>query len=338
MEQTLGKRIVENRKRLKLTQDQLAEKLGVTAQAVSKWENDQSCPDIATLPKLAAIFGISTDDLLGYSNPHFVHEAEIVDHKEQESDGIHIQKGNWEVRWDNSKSYSVGFAVLVLCVGLLFLLSQIFVLELSFWEILWPTSLLIFGIWGLWKRFSFFRVGCALFGGYILVSKFFLLSISFDKNLIWAGLILLFGASLLADAIKKPKKTVFFVHPATEKNKFQNNGYQCTENSFIYENRFGEINQSIALESLHQGEVNVSFGEYTLDFSETKSITPDCTVHVQCSFGELHLIIPSRYKVVSSLRSAFAEVEFIGSPDEFPVGVMYLEGNINFGEMEIKYI
>ncbi len=42
MEQTLGKRIAENRKRLKLTQDQLAEKLGITAQAVSKWENDVS--------------------------------------------------------------------------------------------------------------------------------------------------------------------------------------------------------------------------------------------------------------------------------------------------------
>ena len=64
MEQTLGKRIVDNRKRLKLTQDQLAEKLGVTAQAVSKWENDQSCPDITILPKLADIFGISTDELL----------------------------------------------------------------------------------------------------------------------------------------------------------------------------------------------------------------------------------------------------------------------------------
>ena len=65
MEQTLGKRIMEHRKALGLTQDQLAEKLGVTAQAVSKWENDQSCPDITMLPKLADIFGITTDALLG---------------------------------------------------------------------------------------------------------------------------------------------------------------------------------------------------------------------------------------------------------------------------------
>ena len=56
MAETLGKRIAEHRKRLGLTQDALAEKLGITAQAVSKWENDLSCPDITMLPKLAEIF------------------------------------------------------------------------------------------------------------------------------------------------------------------------------------------------------------------------------------------------------------------------------------------
>ena len=73
MEQTIGRRIAENRKRLGMTQDQLAEKLGVTAQAVSKWENDQSCPDITMLPRLAEIFGISTDALLGRDTAQPVH-------------------------------------------------------------------------------------------------------------------------------------------------------------------------------------------------------------------------------------------------------------------------
>ena len=45
MEETLGKRIVFHRKRLGLTQDALAELMGVTAQAVSKWENDQGFPE-----------------------------------------------------------------------------------------------------------------------------------------------------------------------------------------------------------------------------------------------------------------------------------------------------
>ena len=72
MEETLGKRIVFHRKRLGLTQDALAELMGVTAQAVSKWENDQSCPDIGALPKLAEIFSISTDELLGSNGKRFI--------------------------------------------------------------------------------------------------------------------------------------------------------------------------------------------------------------------------------------------------------------------------
>jgi len=55
MEQTIGNRIKQLRKSRSMTQDQLADKLGVTAQAVSKWENDQSCPDIAMLPAKAPI-------------------------------------------------------------------------------------------------------------------------------------------------------------------------------------------------------------------------------------------------------------------------------------------
>ncbi len=75
MEQTLGKRIMQHRKDMGLTQDQLAEKLGVTAQAVSKWENDLSCPDINMLPRLAEVFGTTTDALLGHEK---VYEAEVV--------------------------------------------------------------------------------------------------------------------------------------------------------------------------------------------------------------------------------------------------------------------
>ena len=102
MEQTLGKRIMLCRKSLGMTQDKLAEALGVTAQAVSKWENDQSCPDISMLPKLAELFGITTDELLGHKAEP-VHQAQIVDDaqpEENENEGLHFQKGNWEFKYD----------------------------------------------------------------------------------------------------------------------------------------------------------------------------------------------------------------------------------------------
>ena len=68
MNETIGNRISKHRKEKGLTQEELAEKLGVSSQAVSKWENDQSCPDISLLPILCRIFGISTDELLTGSN------------------------------------------------------------------------------------------------------------------------------------------------------------------------------------------------------------------------------------------------------------------------------
>ncbi len=63
--ETIGKRIAALRRAKGLTQDQLAERVGVTAQAVSKWENDNSCPDISILPLIAEVLGVSTDMLLG---------------------------------------------------------------------------------------------------------------------------------------------------------------------------------------------------------------------------------------------------------------------------------
>ena len=62
--ETLGKRISENRKNKNIKQDELAEMLLVSPQAVSKWENDISCPDISVLPNLAKILGITVDELL----------------------------------------------------------------------------------------------------------------------------------------------------------------------------------------------------------------------------------------------------------------------------------
>ena len=53
------------RKKQGLTQEDLAQRLGVTNQSVSKWESSQCCPDISLIPQLADIFGISIDELFG---------------------------------------------------------------------------------------------------------------------------------------------------------------------------------------------------------------------------------------------------------------------------------
>lgn len=59
----LGNKIKQLRTQYGYTQEGLADKLGVTAQAVSKWENNVTTPDISLLPKLSEVFGVTIDDL-----------------------------------------------------------------------------------------------------------------------------------------------------------------------------------------------------------------------------------------------------------------------------------
>ena len=62
---TLGKKIAELRRDKGMKQDELAEMLGLSPQAISKWETGQGYPEITLLPKIAAVFGVSVDYLLG---------------------------------------------------------------------------------------------------------------------------------------------------------------------------------------------------------------------------------------------------------------------------------
>lgn len=60
-----GRRIAQMRKARNMTQEDLGQRLGISNQAVSKWESDQCCPDIMQLPALADVFGITIDALFG---------------------------------------------------------------------------------------------------------------------------------------------------------------------------------------------------------------------------------------------------------------------------------
>lgn len=64
MKKTLGMLLAELRKQKGMTQLELAEKMGVTDKAVSKWERDLSCPDVNSLPLLAQVLEVSLDQLM----------------------------------------------------------------------------------------------------------------------------------------------------------------------------------------------------------------------------------------------------------------------------------
>lgn len=63
----LGQKIKELRKTRNISQEVLAQYLGVSFQAVSKWETETAMPDVALIPAIASFFGVSTDELFDYN-------------------------------------------------------------------------------------------------------------------------------------------------------------------------------------------------------------------------------------------------------------------------------
>lgn len=86
----MGTRIARYRKELGLTQEALAHRLGVTNQAVSKWEGDVCCPDIQLLPALADALGLSLDALFGRETPEPPKEERPAEDVKEETAPIGI--------------------------------------------------------------------------------------------------------------------------------------------------------------------------------------------------------------------------------------------------------
>ena len=85
----IGEQIKRLRKERNMTQEQLAEKIGISFQAVSKWENDISLPDVETLPIIAGFFGVSMDTIFDY------------DAEKNAEKALEIAKQTWTLRESN---------------------------------------------------------------------------------------------------------------------------------------------------------------------------------------------------------------------------------------------
>ena len=78
----LGQKITQLRKKSHLSQEALAEKMNVSRQAVSKWESNQSIPDIEKIVDLSELFGVTTDYLLKNGTPSFELPGKTTEEKQ----------------------------------------------------------------------------------------------------------------------------------------------------------------------------------------------------------------------------------------------------------------
>jgi transcriptional regulator with XRE-family HTH domain len=109
----IGEKIRSKRRERDLTQEELANILGVTKAAVSKWENEESYPDITMLPQIAQLFHITMDELFNYAPNHKplmivneyhfglsldVVDKQILNYGVAKECGVHKVGDTWEVR------------------------------------------------------------------------------------------------------------------------------------------------------------------------------------------------------------------------------------------------
>ena len=112
MKETFGQRFARLRKNLGFKQDDIAEKVNISAQAVSKWENDISAPDISTLPILADILNVSLDELLGRE----VEQTKIVPEEERKDINSMLLKINILSADGDKVKVNIPLAIIKLCI------------------------------------------------------------------------------------------------------------------------------------------------------------------------------------------------------------------------------
>lgn len=113
-EKELGTLLTELRKQQQLSQEELAEKLNVTRQAISSWERNRSSPDISMLSKICLVFGISMDEFVRNSYLRFSSKTHL---KDNENELVEVNGGeemNTEYRYSPNKydqAIGLGYAI-----------------------------------------------------------------------------------------------------------------------------------------------------------------------------------------------------------------------------------
>ena len=331
-QQSMGKRIMQLRKEKGYTQEQLAEMMGVSAQAVSKWENDVSCPDISILPQLAEKLGVSTDELLGVKpiEPKVV----IVDAQKNKNEG----DGQFSVSWDGGKEAKkdgIWFAVLVIVLGAAFLIQRIGNLSFGIWGIVWPAVLMGLGISWMIKRFSFFSLAVAGLGLYYLLFNLGTVAYVLSWSVIWPSLLVLLGLTILYEA--------FFPH----KNKWCGVNFKgdkhtkseyAEENGFVrYDCSYCEENRRVSVEDFSGGDIDLSFGRSELDLTNVKRVSPNAKLDVDVSFATFELIVPRSMRIYLKSDKSFGSVGKNGEPSTDATESLAVEGDVSFGTMNITY-
>lgn len=339
---SLGKRIAALRKSHGLTQEKLAEQLGVSPQAVSKWETDTSCPDITMLPRLSALFGVSTDALLGVEAP----EPQVVileKEKKQDAQGdIPAAIRNGTKKWHKIARWGcIVFcitAILICAVLLLRSLSVFFTAPgVPVWNYIWPLMLFGVGLWVVFDR-PLFGICMMAVGGYEFIHFGWGVGIDLRFYAIMLGLAIVMLISLLVKAIKNNRKRKQSASSAVAAGTKPASFSMSTEDNFLREEvSFASKNVTYPAQPLKGADIEANFCESVIDLTAVTAFTDNPVIDVDCNFATVTLYVPRTVRVTRKDETAFAAFTVKGEPNEDAAETAVVRGDVNFGSLEVIY-
>lgn len=332
--ETMGKRISDLRKSKGMTQEQLAQRVGVTAQAVSKWENDLSCPDISILPDLAEALGITTDELLGRAPIQTV--GTVADEQGK-------SHSPYTVRVRLNRVERVLFAVLLMGIGVAFLLNAMHIIQLgsgiTFWSVLWPFCVACLGVMTCQAELNPFSIGLFLFGVYMLLFNLGIIPAQYRLTwaMIWPVALILIGLTILIhflwpDLKRKEKGRIFEVDKGDPV-------FECTDDGgFIrIESAFSSQTKHVQAGQPFTGaRVKSAFGSLVLDLAEAE-IVNGAQIETDVSFGSLTVRLPAAVGARAMCKAAFGGYECPPGDPGAEIRVQII-GQVSFGKIEVEYV
>ncbi len=346
--ETLGKRIAALRKEKGLTQEQLAEKVGVSAQAVSKWENDVSCPDITLLPLLADLFGVSVDELLGVKpvEPHVI----ILDKDEMPKDEKKKESFSFEWNKHHGKWSTIAVCIGAILVCLFFVLhsmANIFPyietndLTLKGWNYVWPLLVFTLGLSSVPEHIAFGTAMMA-FGGYEFVRRVLLgYNVAYLPAVPWYVIVLVFAIVVLVMIIigkKRIGRNVRVDRNGVRHNERTPRMEYSDDNDYLKADMsFGNGVITYERPTFTGGSIDSNFGDYTIDLRNVVNFAQGCLLKVDQSFGNITILLPHSVRLVKSSDTTFAAITVTGDPDPDATQTIILRADVDFGSLQVKY-
>jgi predicted membrane protein len=156
-------------------------------------------------------------------------------------------------------------------------------------------------------------------------------------ELLIPAMLVVLGLGLVVDSLRKPQKPMFSFSYNKDGKEVGTEEFSTGSNSFEFKASFTQADRTVSLSQLQRGSIHTSFGDYTVDLSGVKSVGPNCFLEIHNSFGNLDLLVPRRYQVVSENSAGFASIEIDSNPHGSD-GIIHLETHCRFGQVDVTYI